>query len=164
MKVTKGDDGRYHKPCPECRKDQSYLRKNYAEESLRLNKLCKGCSNKKTENSNRGWHRGVRVSWFNKFKTGAETRGIKWDLDIDYVASLMEFQKNSCALTGWSIEFPESGHPQNAPASIDRIDSSKGYIEGNVQLVTRHVNMMKQHYSQDYFIEVCKAVADKEKW
>ena len=117
-----------------------------------------------TENSHRGWHRGVRVSWYNKFKTGAMVRGIDWALTIDDVADLMLAQDSKCALTGWSIEFPESGHPQAAPASIDRIDSSLGYVPGNVQLLTRHVNMMKQTYDNDYFIEVCRAVADKAKW
>lgn len=162
--VTKGSGGRYYKNCPGCGKSQSYLRKNYAEESLRLGKLCKSCSNKKTDNSHRGWHRGIRVSWFNKFKTGAETRGIPWDLDIDYIADIMEQQDFKCALTGWNIEFPEYGHPVYAPASIDRLDSAFGYSRGNVQLVARKVNMMKQKYSQDEFIEVCKAVADKTKW
>ena len=160
MEVIKGEDGRYHKPCPECGKDQSYLRKNYAEESLRLNKLCKGCSNKKAENSHRGWHRGIRVSWFNKFKTGAETRGILWNLTLDDVADIMDRQEGRCALTGWDIEFPEVGNPQKAPASIDRINSSLGYTKENSQLLTRQVNMMKQSYAQDEFIKVCKAVAE----
>ena len=164
MQVTKGEDGRYYKPCPECKEMQSYLRKNYAEESLKLNKLCKSCSNKKTDNCHRGWHRGIRISWYNKFKTGAETRGLEWSLTLDIVADLMEFQNSKCALTGWSIEFPENGSTQKAPASLDRIDSKKGYTKDNTQLLTRQVNMMKQQYSQEEFIAVCKAVADKEKW
>jgi hypothetical protein len=163
MQVTKGSDGRYYKDCPECKKPQSYLRKNYAEESLRLNKVCKACSNKKAENCHRGWHRGVRVSWFNKFKTGAEFRGITWDLTLDDVADLLEAQDFKCALTGWDIEFPENGHPQKAPASIDRIDSKLGYLKGNTQLLTRQVNMMKQSYSQEDFIAVCLAVAKTRK-
>jgi hypothetical protein len=164
MQVTKGGDGRYYKPCPECKEMQSYLRKNYAEESLKLNKLCKSCSNKKTDNCHRGWHRGIRISWYNKFKTGAETRGLEWSLTPDDVADLMEFQNSKCALTGWSIEFPERGSPQKAPASLDRIDSKRGYTKDNTQLLTRQVNMMKQQYSQEEFIAVCKAVADKVKW
>jgi hypothetical protein len=142
---------------------QSYLRKNYAEESLRLGKICKSCSNKKTENSHRGWHRNIRISWFNQFRAGAETRGLVWDLDLDDIADLMVEQDFRCALSGEPIEFPEFGHPQNAPASIDRIDSSKGYIKNNVQLVTRKVNMMKQSYSQEEFIEVCKKVSNYNK-
>lgn len=166
MQVTKGQDGRYYKPCPTCGDLQSYLRKNYAEESLKLGKECKKCSKKRNENCHRGWHRGIRVSWFNKFKTGAELRGILWGLTIDDVADLMEMQSYRCALTGWDIEFPESGHPQKALASLDRIDSKKAYTKDNTQIVTRQVNMMKQQYSQEDFIKVCKAVTEthKEKW
>lgn len=164
MQVYKGADGRWYKPCPECNEEQSYLRKNYAEESLRLNKTCKKCSNRKTDNSHRGWHRGIRISWYNKFKVGAETRGITWELTIDDVADLMARQKGKCALTGWDIEFPEFGNPQKAPASIDRINSGLGYTKENSQLLTRQVNMMKQAYTQEEFIAVCKAVADKVKW
>lgn len=159
MQVLKGQDGRYYKPCPSCKEQQSYLRKNYAEESLRNNKECKKCANKKTEKCHRGWHRNIRVSWFNTFKSGAELRGIRWELTIDDVADLMEIQNYKCALTGWDIEFPKVGHPQKAIASLDRIDSKKHYSKDNTQLVTRQVNMMKQHYSQEDFVKVCIAVA-----
>lgn len=166
MEITRGKDGRYYKPCPNCGETQSYLRQNYAKASLKLGKECKKCSNKKTENCHRGWHRGIRVSWFNQFKIGAETRGLLWELTIDNVADLMESQNFKCALTGWDIEFPESGPPQKAPASLDRIDSKKAYTLDNTQIVTRQVNMMKQQYSQEDFIQVCKAVArnKKAKW
>lgn len=157
--VVKLESGRYAKDCPSCGVQQTYLRKAYAEESLRLRKLCKPCANKITDNCHRGWYRGIRVSWFNKFKTGAILRGIDWSITIDDVADLMDAQGAKCALTGWDIEFPEAGHPQKAPASIDRVDSKFGYVPGNIQLLTRHVNMMKQAYDNEYFIEVCKAVA-----
>lgn len=162
--VVKLPNGRYSKLCPSCKEPQDYLRKNYAEASLREGKLCKSCSNKITENCHRGWYRGIRTSWFTKFQSSAILRDIEWNLTLDDVADLLEQQNSKCALTGWDIEFPESGHSQKAPASIDRIDSKKGYVVGNVQLLTRHVNMMKQAYDNDYFIEVCKAVADKVKW
>lgn len=163
-KVVKGLDGRYYKPCSKCGKEQSYLRKTYAEESLRLAKLCKSCSNKEVENCHRGWHRGVRISWFNKFKTSAEVRGISWELSLDDVADLLKEQESLCALSGVEITFPETGHPQKAPASIDRINSKLGYTRENSQLLTREVNMMKQSYTQERFIAICTLVADKSKW
>ena len=159
--VIKGKDGRYYKDCPQCGTQQSYLRKNYAEESLRLNKLCKSCSNKLTENCHRGWHRGIRISWFNQFKISAELRNLEWSLTLDDVADIMEKQNFKCFLTNWDIEFPKSGSPQKAPASIDRINSEYGYTKNNIQLVVRKVNMMKQQYTQEEFIEVCKAIAVK---
>ena len=158
--VVKGIDNRWHKPCFECGKDQSYLRKHYALESLKLKKICKTCSNRKTENSHRGWHRGIRLSWFNKFKVSAETRGIYWDINIDDVADIMEQQNYTCALSGLKIVFPEYGHPSDGSmsASIDRINSDKGYVRGNIQLVDKRINMMKQKYSQKEFIEMCVLV------
>ena len=160
--VTKGLDGRWYKSCPSCGSMQSYLRKNYAEESLKANKECKSCSNKKTDNCHRGFYKDIRLSWFNKFQTGAELRNISFTITIEYLWEVFKEQDYQCALTGWPIGWADVG--SNHTASIDRIDSDKGYVVGNVQLVHKDVNMAKQQYSQDYFIEICKAVSDKVKW
>lgn len=45
------------------------------------------------------------------------------------------------------------------PLSLDRIDSNKGYVEGNVQWVHKDVNMMKQSYSNERFIGICCMIA-----
>jgi hypothetical protein len=42
---------------------------------------------------------------------------------------------------------------------LDRIDSSKGYIVGNVQWVHKHVNVMKNIFSQEMFIFICNQVS-----
>jgi hypothetical protein len=49
-------------------------------------------------------------------------------------------------------------------ASLDRIDSSKGYEIDNIQWVHVMVNMCKNKYPQDKFVEMCKAIASKVKW
>lgn len=159
--VTKGLDGRWYKNCPSCNELQSYLRKNYAEESFRAGKECKSCSNKKTDNCSRGFYEDIRLSWFNKFKSSAELRNLAFNLTPEYLWLLFQEQDYRCSLTGWPIGWSEVG--SNHTASIDRIDSDKGYVVGNVQLVHKDVNMAKQQYSQDYFIELCKAVAEKDK-
>lgn len=164
LEVTKLDNGRYAKDCPSCGEQQTYLRKNYAEASLREGKECKKCSNRKTENCGRGFYRGIRLSWFKKFETSAKLRGLDWTITVDDIADLYEEQEGLCALTGWSIVFPEVGHHQLTTVSIDRIDSSFGYLKENIQLVDKRVNMMKQSYSQEEFILVCKAVADRTEW
>ena len=160
--VTKGTDGRWYKPCSSCGELQSYLRKNYAEESFKNQKECKACSNKKTDNCHRGFYQDIRISWFNKFKTSAELRNISFTITIEYVWELFKEQDYRCSLTGWPIGWAEAG--SNHTASLDRIDSDKGYEIGNIQIVHKDVNMAKQQYSQDYFIEICKAVANKVKW
>jgi hypothetical protein len=158
-----GEDGRWYKPCFSCGDIQSYLRKHYAINSLNENKLCKKCSNRLPENnSHKGWHKGVlRLSFIGKYKVNAALRRIEWNIDNDYLADLLIEQKFKCALTGWDIS---AMNIQKNTASLDRIDSKAGYIEGNLQWVHKMVNMCKQNYKQEDFLEMCISIADKEKW
>jgi hypothetical protein len=160
--VTKGNDGRWYKPCPSCNTMQSYLRKTYAEQSFNAGKVCKGCSNKQTDNCGRGLYKDIRLSWFNKFRLSAEQRGLEFNLTVEELWQLFEEQDYRCALTGWAIGWSEVGAIHTA--SIDRVDSNFGYITGNVQIVHKDVNMSKQQFNQEYFVAMCKAVADKVKW
>jgi hypothetical protein len=157
--ISRGCDGRYRKPCARCGEEQSYLRRNYAIHSLMLGKVCHKCSRRDNNNCHRGWHRGIRISWFNKCKACAETRGLEFSITIDDVADLYEKQGRRCSLTGWEISFPDWGLNHESHVSIDRIDSKGGYTTDNIQLVHKSVNMMKQNYSQQFFIEVCCAVS-----
>lgn len=157
--VYKKDDGRWYKPCPSCKEEQSYLRRNYAIESFLLGKTCKKCSNRKTENCHRGYVGPVRVSWFNKFKTQAELRKYSFDITVEFISDMYTAQKGKCALSGLPIGWEDVGTTHSA--SIDRIDSSIGYTQNNVQLVHKDINMMKQQFDNDYFIQLCMAVADE---
>lgn len=157
--VYKGEDGRWYKPCPSCGEIQSYLRKNYAIESFNLKKACKKCSNRKTKNCHRGYVGPVRVSWFTKFKNQAALRNYAFDITIEFIAALYDRQNKKCALSGLPIGWEDLGMAHSA--SIDRIDSKLGYIENNVQLVHKDINMMKQQFDNDYFIQLCMAVADE---
>jgi hypothetical protein len=150
-------DGRWVKPCPSCGQPQSYLRRNYAEHSLRLGKECKSCSNRRTENSHRGFFQRIRISWFTKARISAETRGIVFDLSIKDVWALYIEQNRCCALTGLPIGWASVGACHTA--SIDRIDPSLPYRIGNIQLLHKDVNMMKQSFSQAEFVTLCSLVA-----
>jgi hypothetical protein len=160
--VYKRTDGRWCKPCPSCGVEQDYLRRNYAVHSFSLNKECKTCSNRKTENSGRGLYNGVRLSWFHKCKISAETRGIFWSLVVEDVWQKYVDQDGVCNLSGIPIGWSAIG--QSHTASIDRIDSAKGYTIDNIQLLHKDINMMKQAFQQEHFVALCNSVADKVKW
>jgi hypothetical protein len=69
-----------------------------------------------------------------------------------------------CALTDENLIFiREAKNRKLSNASLDRIDSSIGYVKGNVQWVTKNVNVAKQSMSQEKFISVCQQVASKFK-
>jgi hypothetical protein len=45
-------------------------------------------------------------------------------------------------------------------ASLDRKDSSKGYIKGNVWWVDKRINKLKSDFEQEEFLLLCKKVAN----
>lgn len=76
-------------------------------------------------------------------------------IDIQYGWNLFVKQNGKCALSKIDLSF----NKKNYTASLDRIDSSKGYIEGNVQWVHKDINIMKNKFNNNYFITMCKLVA-----
>lgn len=76
----------------------------------------------------------------------------------EYAWDLFQKQNKKCSLSG--LELIISNDNKLNTASLDRIDSSKGYVEGNIQWVHKHINIMKNIYTQEYFIEMCKNVSN----
>lgn len=93
------------------------------------------------------------------FIDGAKERNIEWNLSIEYLDKLLLEQNFLCALSGKPLIYGYM-KPVEYTISLDRIDSTKGYIEGNVQWVHKHLNIMKLNHSQDYFIEICRDVSN----
>lgn len=73
------------------------------------------------------------------------------EIDLDFLLSLYADQRGLCALSGlpMSHEFNDL-----CSISVDRVDSTKGYIPGNVQLVCKWVNLAKQKHSNAEFLEL----------
>ena len=88
---------------------------------------------------------------FGRIKRSAEKRNIRFDVSADYLWKLWELQKGCCAITGDQIGTIRK-------ASLDRIDSSKGYEEGNVQWVTYRANISKHTMTMDELYDFCKKV------
>lgn len=70
------------------------------------------------------------------------------DVNISYehLLSIYHSQQGKCALSGLPMS-----HQFKDPRSIsvDRIDSTNGYVVGNVQLVCKAFNLMKNNMTQD---------------
>jgi hypothetical protein len=76
-----------------------------------------------------------------------------FDLDDQHILDLWESQNGKCALTGMPLSLKRN---DLAAISIDRIDSKKGHIKGNVQIVCQWVNYAKRHYSNSAMQDVLK--------
>jgi len=95
-----------------------------------------------------------------------EGRGILLvQITHEYLIEIYEKQKGICAVSGITMTHASYGtrdvtnkYPYNI--SIDRIDSSKGYVPGNVQLVCCIINHMKWDSDMDVFLDTCKRIVE----
>lgn len=82
-------------------------------------------------------------------------------IPIEKAWNLWILQDGKCALSNIPIFLPVDSNTPGT-ASLDRIDSSKGYIEGNVQWIHKDINRMKNKYDQKYFINMCRLITEKD--
>lgn len=70
-------------------------------------------------------------------------------------------QRGLCAVTGLPLTYVKgsgAGAPTNV--SLDRIDSALGYVDGNVRLVCKVVNYMKNVLTDKEMVEWAKAIVN----
>jgi len=121
-----------------------------------------GCIKKGSSNAlwkGHGEISGNRWDMIKRRRRHAEDR--EFTVTIEEAWDLFLKQNRKCALSGIEIEFGKTGKDLYT-ASLDRIDSNKGYTIDNVQWLHKHVNWMKNTFSQEYFVEMCKKIAHKK--
>jgi hypothetical protein len=122
-----------------------------------------GCLSRLYGPNHKDW-KGVGLisgQWWTRVARGANgEKGrapMELTIDMEYAWRLFKKQKEKCALSGIEIYFPKHGFDKGT-ASLDRIDSLKGYVRGNVQWVHKDVNKMKNALDQEYFINMCSLI------
>lgn len=104
----------------------------------------------------------IRGCFFNSMKKGAIKRNFEFNITIEDIWNLFLKQNRKCALTGVYLSFGQNDKDHKAgktTASLDRIDSSKGYTIDNVQWVHKWINLMKQDMHDNEFITWCNLVS-----
>lgn len=123
-----------------------------------------GCLLHRKKESSPSWsgYKGISGNWWSSHVKRSSSKRADLELSItkEYAWDLFEKQGRKCALTGLDIIISDD---LTNTASVDRIDSSLGYIEGNIQWVHKDINYMKRNYSMEYFIEMCKLIAENNK-
>ena len=137
--------------------------------------VCKSCQNaykKKRMDSKREHYREYLKSYRQKFGrkedrdllsrlksllVGARNRrSFDFSIDLEHLLLLWKNQNGLCAYS--KLPLTIEANQQNI-VSLDRIDSSKGYVVGNVQLVCRAINEMKMDRTENMFIYLCSLVS-----
>lgn len=101
------------------------------------------------------------VRWHHtRSKRRANKLGLEFNLTLDFLLELWNLQRGRCALTGWELSLRNGQNDLLKTASLDRIDSTRGYVEGNVQFVVILANLAKNRCSVQELVEFCKAVTE----
>ena len=121
-----------------------------------LNNSSKSCGCAKTlvGNKSLSW-RGygeISSSFWNNVKRHARCRNLSVGLEIKDLWELFLKQKKKCKISGIKLTFSNNVRAYDGSASLDRVDSKKHYVKGNVQWVHKKLNMMKGSLTEKEFL------------
>lgn len=153
--------------CKWCSKCSSWKRlgefNNNTRSWDRLSSKCAVCAS--------NWQKSRYVSYsrsdnlkviFSNSQRSAKYRNIEFKITIENVEELFSKQGGKCFYSGRNLEL-EPGSPNKL--TIDRIDSIKGYVYGNVVLCSYTINMMKRAMSVREFSDtVCELAKNSSSW
>ena len=120
------------------------------------------CSNKCLCESNRIYpelhnKKNKRYKIWCSLKKRAKLKGFEFNLDLEDIPQIPEF----CPVLGIKIISNDGANkPTDNSPSIDRIDSKKGYIKGNIRIISNRANRIKSDATIE---ELRKVLEDYEK-
>ena len=133
-------------------------------------KECKSCSAKRTAKNYPmpSYFTGIgnlSGTMWSSIRAGARKREIKFNIPIEYAWKLYKKQNGKCALSGVPIALIKAtkNHAvdwEQTTASLDRINSKLGYVEGNLQWVHKEVNYIKRDLTDGEFITWCNLISN----
>lgn len=134
-------------------------------------KSCGCYKNKFTSNRMYSGGKYLTGEEFSNIRQNASVRNINFNITIQDIEEIYEEQDKKCSLTGVDLVFNTTavngdqtkiGNKRiiNGNASVDRINSNKGYEKNNIEILHKDINKAKWSKSKEEFIKLCCDVAD----
>ena len=151
------------KRCPACQKKfpvTMFYKKTSARDGRR--DYCKKCDSKR--NAEYKEQNPVLIQT-GQMICSAKKRAVKkqlsFDIDTEYVRSLVV---SHCPILGmpleWSCQRNVGRIVLDGSPSLDRIDPTKGYVKGNVWIISYRANLIKSNATHEELKLVTKAVGE----
>lgn len=107
--------------------------------------------------------------WFLRIPLKRRGKNGGSDLTLSFLRDLWAQQKGICPLTGWNLRRPltSNGWTADNPfhidsASLDRIDNTKGYLQGNVRFVAVIANYARNVFTDADVVKFASAVVQRQ--
>jgi hypothetical protein len=145
--------------------EQKEARKRYQKKYQAANKDRVRETQKRWREKNRhivNWHRAKwkerhpQVTLWSNARYRAKRKGFEFNLDREDII-IPEF----CPYLGTRLTFHKMKGHLDSHASVDRIDSSKGYVKGNVEVISYRANVMKNCANREQLIMFANTVLKK---
>lgn len=96
-------------------------------------------------------------------KMRVKDSGRELNISLQDLKEQWKKQDGKCPFTGWRMRIDECHKRKGLKktpdrASLDRIDSSKGYVKGNIQFVSLIAQYAKNDWNDDVILEFANAV------
>jgi hypothetical protein len=105
----------------------------------------------KRERNYRKNGKGYFFYWANAIKSRAQSKGIPYNLDADFLQSIMP---TYCPILGVLLE-RHVGHGTGPfSPTVDRIFPEKGYVKDNVMIISKRANQIKSDASPEEVMKV----------
>lgn len=117
---------------------------------------------KNRERARKWWANNRERHIFNSARRRAKEAGLEFDLEISDILI-----PENCPILDIQIRKPEScgspgkGKPHPNSPSLDRIDTSKGYVKGNVWVISWRANKIKADASLEELEKIVAALKAK---
>ena len=107
----------------------------------------------KAKENNPAWrgYKDVPGKVFSRLKSGADRRGLVFEITIEDIQETYEQQHKSCAFSGLPLTW---GHT----ASVDRIDSREGYTKDNIEIISLKPTSIANLTASPRYVPVSKKV------
>ena len=96
------------------------------------------------------------------YRNRSRSKNLESDIDYIFLMELFDKQDGKCYYTGLKLS-TEKGKKSHDTMSLDRIDSSIGYMKDNVVFCINAINMMKSHHSVEVVNEIFEAIYETKK-
>ncbi len=127
--------------------EQYHLHSNCANGYNTVCKQCRKVTSKKNYKA-----LSLEQNIFNRAKSRAAKRNIEFNLELSDIVV-----PDMCPVLNIPITKGKIGGSDNSP-SIDRTDSNKGYVKGNITIMSNRANVLKNNATYKELVKVAEYV------